>query len=391
MSKPINMRLNGLFSYDRLLACLSHTLIAGLIIGGAYYLLISTQESLEERHIESGFAFLSQEAGFPIGDSLISYSPSDSYGHAFLVGIINTLYAAVICVVLATIVGVVMGIAQVSGNPLIAKMAEIYVEVLRNIPVLLILLFVYGVVLVGLPSVREAIEFIPGGFLSQRGIFIPRPIPSENFTLLIVMIVLGIISAIIFWRWAKKTLDETGKSYPVIKISLALIVLPPLLISTIVGDTLIWETPELKGFNFKGGLVFRPEFAALVFGLVFYRGAFIAENVRSGIMSVQKGQREAATALGLSPDRTMKDVVLPQALRTVIPATTNDYASLVKDSSLAIAIGFPDMVSIGGTMIGQNGQAIEVIAIWMAVYLTINLAISLLMNIANNKFKLVER
>ena len=203
--------------------------------------------------------------------------------------------------------------------------------------------------------------------------------------------VLGVIATFTFVRWSKKTLDETGKSYPVIWISLALLILPPLFVNSIIGGALTWETPELKGFNFKGGLVFRPEFAALVFGLVFYRGAFIAENVRSGIMSVQKGQREAATALGLSPDRTMKDVVLPQALRTVIPATTNDYASLVKDSSLAIAIGFPDMVSVGGTMIGQNGQAIEVIAIWMAVYLSINLFISLLMNIANKKFQLVER
>ncbi|WP_052742033.1 amino acid ABC transporter permease [Kiloniella litopenaei] len=391
MSKSTSARLGGLFSYRNLLSCFYQTLTAGIVIACAYYLLLATQENLEARHIESGFSFLSQEAGFPIGDSLISYSPSDTYGRALLVGIINTFFAAILCIIFATILGIVMGVAQVSGNPLIARMAEVYVEVMRNIPVLLILLFVYGVVLVGLPSVKQAIEFIPDGFLSQRGIFVPRPIAGENFIYLMIALGLGIVGTVFFLKWAKKTLDITGKSFPTIWISLALIIIPPVIIQATFSDVLTWEVPELKGFNFKGGWVFRPEFAALVFGLVLYRGAFIAENVRSGIVSVQKGQREAATALGLSPERTMRDVVLPQALRTVIPSTTNDYASLVKDSSLAIAIGFPDMVSVGGTMIGQNGQAIEVIAIWMGIYLCINLIISLLMNIANNKFQLVER
>jgi general L-amino acid transport system permease protein len=391
MRKFIDIRHVWALSPKQIKPFLYQMLMVGLLIGGAYFLFISTQENLEARHIESGFSFLSQEAGFPIGDSLISYSPSDSYGQAFLVGIINTVYVAIICVILATLVGIVIGIAQVSGNPLVSKMAEVYVEVLRNIPVLLILLFVYGVVLIGLPSVRDAIEFFPGGFLSQRGIYIPRPSAGNNFSILIIPILFGVITTIIFLYWAKKTLNETGKNYPTIWISIVLLVLPPIVINSLIGNTLIWEVPELKGFNFKGGWVFRPEFAALVIGLVLYRGAFIAENVRSGIMSVQKGQIEAANALGIPANRTMRGIVLPQALRAIIPATTNDYASLVKDSSLAIAIGFPDMVSIGGTMIGQNGQAIEVIAIWMAVYLSINLFISVLMNIANKKFKLVER
>jgi general L-amino acid transport system permease protein len=311
MRKFIDIRHVWALSPKQIKPFLYQMLMVGLLIGGAYFLFISTQENLEARHIESGFSFLSQEAGFPIGDSLISYSPSDSYGQAFLVGIINTVYVAIICVILATLVGIVIGIAQVSGNPLVSKMAEVYVEVLRNIPVLLILLFVYGVVLIGLPSVRDAIEFFPGGFLSQRGIYIPRPSAGNNFSILIISILFGVITTVIFLYWAKKTLNETGKNYPTIWISIVLLVLPPIVINSLIGNTLIWEVPELKGFNFKGGWVFRPEFAALVIGLVLYRGAFIAENVRSGIMSVQKGQIEAANALGIPANRTMRDCFAP--------------------------------------------------------------------------------
>ncbi|GLQ05152.1 amino acid ABC transporter permease [Sneathiella chinensis] len=383
--------LSTFFTPRNLLSNLVQLLMVAAAIGGAYYLFLSTQENLAARHIETGFAFLSQEAGFPIGDSLIDYQSSDSYGYALLVGIINTLYTAILCIILATVVGVIVGVAQVSDNLLIAKIAKTYVEILRNVPVLLILLFVYGVALAGLPSVKQAVEIFPGTFLSQRGLYFPRAIPEDGFIWVAMAFLVAIGLTILMVRWAKKRQNLTGRSLPLFWLGTAILTLVPLSVFWMAGGPVSWDYPALKGFNFSGGAVFRPEFLALVIGLALYRGAFIAENVRSGIMAVSKGQNEAAAALGVPPSRIMRGVILPQALRTIIPATTNDYASLVKDSSLAIAIGYPDMVSIGGTMIGQNGQAIEVIGIWMLVYLSINLVISVLMNVANKKFQLVER
>jgi general L-amino acid transport system permease protein len=384
-------KFSGQFASDRIIPSLIQLVVVGLVISGAYFLFQTTQENLAARNIESGFDFLSHEAGFPIGDSLVSYSPEDSYGRAFVVGIINTLYSAVLCIIFATVIGVVVGVAQVSGNLLISKIAEVYVEIFRNIPALLILLFVYTVVLASLPSVRQAIELLPGTFLSQRGLYLPKPIAEDGFGYVLIVLSIALITVFFFRRWARLQQERSGRQLPVFLIGLTTIIVLPLLTYWLLGAPLNWEVPELKGFNFAGGWVFRPEFTALVVGLALYRGAFIAENVRSGIMSVHKGQLEAATALGLPPSRIMKLVVLPQALRTIIPATTNDYASLIKDSSLAIAIGYPDMVSVGGTMIGQNGQAVEVIGMWMAVYLTINLFVSVLMNFANKKFQLKER
>ena len=376
---------------ERVRAFAIQFLFMALVVWAIYALMLSTQANLEVRGVDSGFEFLEQRAGFPISVSLIEYTPNDSYGRAFLVGAINTVYTAIICIILATIIGVVMGVAQVSGNLLIAKLAEIYVEIFRNIPVLLILLFFYGVVLAGLPSVRQAIEFFPGGFLTQRGIFIPRPVPLAGFNLVIASMVVGFVLSLVVRGWSNKKQLLTGHTSPVIRINLGLLIGLPLITFLVVGQPLDWDVPELKGFNFKGGLSLTPEFVALVVGLSIYRGAFIAENVRAGIMAVSKGQIEAAHALGLEPHEVRSSITLPQALRLIIPATTNDYASLAKDSSLAIAIGFADMVSVGGTMIGQNGQAIEVIAIWMGVYLTINLIISLAMNLANRKYQIVER
>ncbi len=366
-------------------------LFMAVIVWAIYALMLTTKANLEARHVESGFEFLSQRAGIPINVSLIEYSPSDTYGRAFLVGIVNTIYTSIFCIIFATLIGIVMGVAQVSSNLLIAKLAEIYVEILRNIPLLLTLLFIYGVVLAGLPSVRDAWEFLPSWFLSQRGIYFPKPIPTQGFGIVIGTFVAAIVAAILYTRWANRKQYNTGHISPVIRTNLAILLLVPLIAFLLMGQPLAWDTPALGGFNFKGGMKLTPEFIALVVGLSLYRGAFIAENVRSGILAVSKGETEAANALGLEPGRVMRSITLPQALRTIIPATTNDYASIVKDSSLAIAIGFADMVSVGGTMIGQNGQAIEVIAIWMAVYLTINLVISVGMNIANSKFQIVER
>ena len=381
----------SLFAPDRIISGFVQFLVVAAVLTGGYMLFVTTQGNLEARNIESGFAFLGHESGFPIGDSLISFDATDSYGRAFLVGVVNTFYVSIMSIVLATIVGVVMGVAQVLRNWLIAKLAEIYVEVLRNIPLLLTLLFVYGVVLAGLPAVRRSIEFFEGGYLNQRGLYLPRPLPLDGFGFVIAAATIAVIGAVLLIVWARRHHDRTGVALPSIRIGLGMVLGLPLLVHLLAGSPLDWELPVLKGFNYKGGWVFRPEFAALLLGLVIYRGAFIAENVRSGIQAVGKGQREAAAAVGLTPGRTMQLVVLPQALRTIIPSTTNDYASLVKDSSLAVAIGYPDMVSVGGTMIGQNGQAIEIIGMWMAIYLTINLVVSLLMNWANLRAQLVER
>ena len=381
----------SLLDPQRLMSAAGQILVVAVVLTCGYILFATTQANLEARHIESGFGFLSHESGFPIGDSLISFQPTDSYGRAFLVGVVNTFYVAILSIVLATIVGVIMGVAQVSRNWLVSKLAEVYVEILRNIPLLLTLLFVYGVVLTGLPSVRKSIELFGWGFLNQRGLYLARPVPMDGFDWVLAALGLALFGAVVLILWARRLRDRTGVALPSVRIGLALVVVVPLIAYFIVGAPLSWDMPVLKGFNYRGGWVFRPEFAALLVGLVLYRGAFIAENVRSGIQAVGKGQREAAAAVGLPPGRVMQLVVLPQALRTIIPSTTNDYASLVKDSSLAVAIGYPDMVSIGGTMIGQNGQAIEVIGMWMAIYLAINLVVSLLMNWANMKAQLVER
>jgi general L-amino acid transport system permease protein len=380
-----------LFAPDRLLSGLVQLLVVAMVLGGGYMLFVTTQGNLEARNIKSGFGFLGLESGFPIGDSLISFEPSDTYARAFLVGVINTFYVSILSIILATIVGVIMGVSQVSENWLIAKLAEIYVEVMRNIPLLLILLFVYGVVLAGLPAVRQSIELVGGGFLNQRGLYLPRPLPGEGFDLVIAAAAIAAVGALVLIVWARRYHYRSGVAIPSARIGLALIVGLPLAVYFLTGAPLDWDLPVLRGFNFQGGWVLRPEFGALLVGLVIYRGAFIAENVRSGIQAVGKGQREAAASIGLTPGRIMQIIVLPQALRTIIPTTTNDYASLVKDSSLAVAIGYPDMVSVGGTMIGQNGQAIEVIGMWMAIYLSINLVVSLLMNWANLKAQLVDR
>lgn len=370
---------------------LMQLLVMGGILWLCHLLFVNTQANLAARNIASGFGFLSYESGMPISDALLPYTPADSYGYAFCVGVLNTLYVSAISIVLATLLGVLIGVCRVSGNWLVARLAEVYVEVLRNIPLLLILFFTYGVVLGALPSPRQSLTWGSALFLNNRGIFFPRLIPESGFILIPAALAASILAAYFFHRKASAQRKETGRALPSGRIGLALIVGLPLLAALAAGMPLSWEKPVLEGFNFSGGSVVRPEFCALLIGLVLYTAAFIGENVRSGIQSVPKGQLDAAHALGLPPGLIMRRVVLPQALRVTIPATTNDYASLVKNSSLAVAIGYPDMVSVGGTIIGQNDQAIEIIAMWMAVYLFINLLISLGMNGLNARVQLIGR
>ncbi|MCV2894264.1 amino acid ABC transporter permease [Lentibacter sp. XHP0401] len=370
---------------------LSQGAVLALVMGIVYILFSNTQENLALRGIESGFDFLGKEAGLPIGDSLIDYDPTRGYGYAFLVGILNTLFVSFLAIIFSTILGVFVGIARVSHNWLLAKIAAIYVETLRNLPLLLTLFFVYSVVLAALPHPREAIELMEGVYLSKRGFYLPRPLAEAGFTAFLIAAAVALILGFAFWRWAISYKLRTGRSMPGFWGGLAIFAALTGLAFLVTGRPLGSELPVYAGFNFKGGLAMKPEFASLLIGLVLYTAAYIGENVRSGIQSVEAGQIEAANALGVSSGVVTRMVLLPQALRVTIPATTNDYASLVKNSSLAVAIGYPDMVSIGGTIIGQNGQAVEIIAMWMAVYLTINLIISVGMNFLNARVQLAER
>lgn len=369
----------------------AQVLVLGTLFWLAFLIFQNTQSNLQARGIESGFEFLSQEAGLPIGDSLLVYFPTDSYGWAFVNGVVNTVYVSFIAIVLSTILGVFVGVCRVSKNYIVKKLASVYVESLRNVPLLLILIFVYTVVLASLPHVRESIEIYEHIRLNVRGLYLPKPLAGDGFSVLVFSLIVSLALFGILLKWGKNYSERTGHSLPTGRLALSIVIVLPTLTYLMLGNPITWDIPVQQGFNFAGGISLRPEFLALLVGLVLYTAAFIGENVRSGLQSVDKGQIEAAQALGLKSSYITTRILLPQALRVTIPATTNDYASLVKNSSLAVAIGYPDMVSIGGTIIGQNGQAIEIIAMWMAVYMAINLVISWLMNVLNAKVQLVER
>lgn len=365
--------------------------VVGVVAFVSWSLFQNTQANLEARNIASGFGFMSVEGGLPINDTLFPYDPSDTYGYAFFLGVVNTLYVASLGIVLSTLIGVIVGCARVSSNWLVSRLATIYVEILRNVPLLLTLFFTYAVVLTSLPHPRHSLKPLAGVFLNNRGIYLPNPVPHTGFWFVAAAFLLALVLVFIVFLISKNKREISGKGLPTLRIAFGLIIVLPSLIFFLSPSVMDFEIASLKGFNYRGGLVLRPEFTALMTGLVLYTAAFIAENVRSGIQSVNKGQIEAAGALGVKSTLTMRKIILPQALRVSIPATTNDYTSLVKNSSLAVAIGYPDMVSIGGTIIGQNDQAIEIIGLWMAVYLTINLIISSVMNWLNSRVQVVER
>jgi general L-amino acid transport system permease protein len=416
----------------------------------------NTQLNLESRNISSGFQFLWSTAGFGVNQALISYSEASSYGRALLVGFLNTLLVAGVGIICATILGFVIGIMRLSRNWLVAKVAETYIEVVRNIPLLLQIFVWYATVLKPLPAparapqiglpwpgggfiimaavlgggawllrgvyqrtqsvamrvvatlvlffaawtaigvVREldlsTINFVPLGiFLSNRGIMFPRPIFGESLWVELAALALGIVLAVAVASWASRRQERTGQQFPTIWVSLGLIIGLPLIVFLGAGAGATFEFPELKGFNFRGGLTLIPELLALVIALSTYTAAFIGEIVRAGIQAVSHGQTEAAHALGVRPGVTLRLVVIPQAMRVIIPPLASQYLNLTKNSSLAVAIGYPDLVAMGGTVLNQTGQAIEVIAIWMVVYLTLSLLTSAFMNWFNARMRLVER
>lgn len=365
--------------------------IASVVFLLAFFYL-TARANLERQHIASGFGFLQHTAGFGVIQSLIPYSEEASYGRVFLVGLFNTLLVAAVGTVVAVALGFIIGVARLSSNWLIAKLAAVYVETLRNIPLLLQLFFWYFAILRPLPGPRESLNPLPGVFLSNRGVALPKVELTDNSAAFLVAIVAAIIGSLILRRWAGKRRLETGRVFPTGRIALALLLGLPLVAILIGGAPFLFEKPVLGGFDFVGGWRLLPEFLALTFGLSIYTAAFIAEIVRSGIQSVSKGQTEAAHALGLNNTQALRFVTIPQAMRVIVPPLTSQILNLTKNSSLAVAIAYPDLVAVfAGTVLNQTGQAIEVIAITMGVYLVISLATSYAMNLYNARVAIVER
>ncbi len=363
-----------------------------IVIALGVYLTGNAAKNLERQGIASGFDFLRSTAGFSISMTLIEWSEEMSYGRAFVVSLLNTILVSFIGIFFATVLGFIIGIARLSSNWLIAKLSAVYIEVFRNIPLLLQIFFWYFAMLRPLPAPRNSVQVLDSFFLNNRGIFVPRPIFEPGFEAVPVVFVLGIIASIVLVKWARRRQEATGEQFPSFWASLGLIVGLPLVVFYVLGAPLQWEYPVLKGFNFRGGTQLIPEFVALVVALSVYTASFIAEIVRAGILAVSHGQTEAAYSLGLKRSQTLRLIVVPQALRVIIPPLTSQYLNLMKNSSLAAAIAYPDLVLVfAGTVLMQTGQAVEVIAMTMAVYLTLSLTISLFMNWYNRRKALVER
>jgi general L-amino acid transport system permease protein len=379
--------------YDPKIRSIAYQLtLAAVILFLVYSAATNAINNLAKANIASGFGFWNNTAGFDISQTLIEYSTVSTYGRAFWVGLLNTLLVAAVGIVLATILGFIVGVLRLSKNFLISRLAGGYVEIIRNLPLLLQLLFWYNAVLKALPELRDSLVIPGGAFLNNRGLFVPQPIATSGFTAVWISFFIGIIGSIVFRKWARKRQEATGQQAPVFLVSLGLIIGLPLVVFFLMGMPLELAFPEKGRFNIRGGLEILPEFAALLFGLVIYTAAFIAEVVRAGIQAVSHGQTEAAYSLGLRAQPTLRLVVIPQAMRVIIPPLTSQYLNLTKNSSLAVAIGYPDLVQVfTGTVLNQTGQAVEVVAITMLVYLTISLVTSGIMNWYNRRIALVER
>jgi general L-amino acid transport system permease protein len=363
--------------------------VVGFLVYGATRNAI---DNLARAQIASGFGFWNTTAGFDISQTLIEYSARGStYGRAFWVGLLNTLLVAGLGIIFATILGFIIGISRLSSNWLLSKVAGGYVETIRNLPLLLQLLFWYNAVLKALPDIRESIV-VGGVYLNNRGLFLPEPIFKSGFGAVAIAALVGVAGSIAFYIWARRRQERTGQQAPVFWVTLALVLGLPLAVFALAGFPLGFDFPKAGRFNIAGGVEVLPEFAALLFGLSVYTAAFIAEVVRAGILAVSRGQSEAAYSLGLRPGPTLRLIVVPQAMRVIIPPLTSQYLNLTKNSSLAVAIGYPDLVQVfTGTVLNQTGQAVEVVAITMLVYLVISLTTSLLMNIYNSRMALSER
>ena len=387
------MRSNAnFFSDEKFRSIFFQTLVIGLFALGIYFIVQTTAYNLEKRNIATGWRFLTDPAGFDISFSpFINFKSTDTHLDVYFVGVLNTLLVSFCGCIAATFLGFIVGIIRLSSNWLLVRVAYIYVEFTRNVPLLLQIILWYSI-LIQLPRVKQSLEFLDTFFISNRGIYSPRPVFENGFSYVFIAFVLALISSFFLRRWAKKRQDQTGKQFPVISSAFGMIIFIPLLLYFILGSPLSFDYPALKGFNFKGGMVIRPEFIAMFLALTIYTAAFISETVRSGILSVTKGQREASASLGLKKSWIMRLIIIPQALRVIVPPLTSQYLNLTKNSSLGIAVGYADLVhGFGGISLNQTGQAIECMVIVMATYLTISLTISLFMNIYNRSIQFKEK
>jgi general L-amino acid transport system permease protein len=378
-----DQRVRGRIYQTLLLAC-----VAALACGAIY----NAVTNMQARGMPMGFGFWNEVAGFDINLHLISYTNLSTYGRAFWVGLLNTLLIAVICIPLATLLGFAIGVTRLSPNWLLSRLALVYTSILRNIPLLLLLLFWYNAVLKSLPGPRQSISIGDVVFLDNRGLYLPMPVPREQSVWFISAIAAALILAAGFREWARRRQERTGEQAPSTLVAVGLILGLPAIASVAGGAPFGFDIAKLSGFNLKGGLQVIPEMAALVFGLVTFTAAFIAEIVRAGLLAVPVGQSEAAAALGLHRGLTMKLVVVPQAMRLITPPLTSQYLNIVKNSSLAVFIGYPDLVQIfAGTVLNQTQAAVQVMAITMAVYLFISLAVAVALNLFNARYALKER
>jgi general L-amino acid transport system permease protein len=363
-----------------------------LVVGLFWWLVDNTLTNMATRNMSASFSFLPSTAGFGIGFTLIPFEEADSYWKVFQVGVLNTLLVAVVSIFLATVLGLIVGLARLSNNYMIQLLSRSYIEILRNTPLLLqIIAWFFGVFNL-LPRPRESVVWLDAFVLNNRGFYMPAPVPEPGFNAVLGVFFAAFAGAIALQIWAKRRREATGAQFPAVRVGLLMVIGLPLIVHLALGGPLSWDMPALQGFNFQGGVSVPPAFCALIVALSVYTSCFIAEIVRSGIQSVSKGQREAAGALNLPNDWTMRLIILPQALRVIIPPLISQYLNVTKNSSLAIAIGFPDLVSVWmNTSLNQSGRAIPIVAMTMAFYCSVSLFVSLVMNVYNRSVQLKER
>jgi len=367
-------------------------IVAAIVVALLVWIGQNTAANLAAQNKTTGFDFLFRTAGFNISFSLFPFDRNSYYWEAFLVGLTNTLLVSAIAIFFSTVIGFVVGIARLSSNWIVARAATLYVEIIRNIPLLLQLFFWYFAVLKAMPAVKESYVFFGDFVLNQRGLYIPKPLPDEQFPVVWLALLAALVIGAVLKVWARRRLEATGKRFPVFITFIAALVVLPTIAWVASGASVSFELPELSGFNYKGGVYLPPELVALVWGLSIYTASFIAETVRGGILSVNRGQTEAAQSLGIREGDRLRLVIIPQAMRVIIPPLTSQYLNLTKNSSLGAAIAFPELVNVfTGTTLNQTGKAIEVISLTMLVYLTFSLSVSALMNIYNARVALVER
>lgn len=372
-------------------AILFQIAVVALVAALLATLAINAVENLRRQGIATGYGFLTREASFAIGSALIRFNPADSYARALLVGLLNTLLVAALGIVFATVLGFAIGILRLSGNWLVSRLALVYVEIMRNTPLLLQIFAWWDVLRLGAPQPRAAWRPLPHVYISNRGVYFPVPRADPLYLWMLAAAAAGLGGALLLRRWARRRQERTGQPLPSGWLGLACVLLPPALVFLAGGAPLLLDVPQATRFDFTGGRSISFEFTALLLALSVYTAAFIGEIVRAGILGVRRGQREAASALGLKRGQTLRLVVLPQAIRIIVPPLTSEYLNLTKNSSLAVAIGFPDLFSVGNTIANQTGQVIEVVSLLIAVYLGLSLATSLAMNLYNRRTALVER